>query len=187
MATGRLGPATSWMSSLTSRDPQRAGPLFAALSKATAEYNRRKQLDQARQAFAGGQTDEARREIDALLRDNPRWAAAMVERARVSLRSDSLLAARSLLEAALPLADDDARYDAYINLGVLSMREGKSAEGIADFARCSEGTVPKVIKPGQSYETCQAFLIAKGGAIVGAVWSEYDPKHPDKTNINWKR
>ena len=56
-----------------------------------------------------------------------------------------------------------------------------------DFPRCSESNVPKVIKPGQSYETCQAFLIAKGGSIVGAVWSEYDPKHPDKTNINWKR
>lgn len=79
------------------------------------------------------------------------------------------------------------RPDLYLN-GVDD--RGQSQSSIiffGDFARCSEGKVPKVIKPGQSYETCQAFLIAKGGAIVGAVWSEYDPKHPDKTNINWKR
>jgi hypothetical protein len=46
---------------------------------------------------------------------------------------------------------------------------------------------PHSREEGSAYEVCQAFLIAKGGSIVGAVWSEYDPKHPDKTNINWKR
>jgi hypothetical protein len=79
------------------------------------------------------------------------------------------------------------RPDLYLN-GVDD--RGQSQSSIiffGDFARCGEGNVPKVIKPGQSYETCQAFLIARGGSIVGAVWSEYDPKHPDKTNINWKR
>ncbi len=30
-------------------------------------------------------------------------------------------------------------------------------------------------------------VLKVGKPIVGAVWSEYDPKHPDKTNINWKR
>jgi hypothetical protein len=56
-----------------------------------------------------------------------------------------------------------------------------------DFAKCSNSKVPATFKPGVSYETCQAFLIAKGGSIVGAVWTEFDPKHPTKSDINWKK
>ncbi|HEY1479736.1 MAG TPA: hypothetical protein VGF46_06880 [Gaiellales bacterium] len=56
-----------------------------------------------------------------------------------------------------------------------------------DFARCGDSKAPTTIKPGQSYETCQAFLLAKGGSIKGAVWSLFDPKHPSKSDINWKK
>jgi tetratricopeptide (TPR) repeat protein len=137
MASGNLVPATYWISSLMSSDRARAVPLFAQLTQATADYNRRLELSQARDAFAAGRVDEARRRLEGVLRENPRWATAMIERARIALHADSLVAARALLEAALPVADDDDRYNAYIQLGVLSMREEKTAEGIDDFARCN--------------------------------------------------
>jgi len=138
MASSKLVPATYWISSLMAHDPERAVPLFAQLKQAATDYNRKLELSQAHDAIAAGRVDDARGALDGLLRENPRWATAMVERARVTLHADSLAAARAMLEAALPLGDDDDRYNAYINLGVLSMREGKAPEGIADFARCNE-------------------------------------------------
>lgn len=138
MASGKLVPATYWISSLTAHDPARAVPLFAQLKQATLDYNRNLQLTQAHEAIAAGRIDDARGALDGLLRENPKWATAMVERARVSLHEDSLATARAMLEAAIPLGNDDDRYNAYINLGVLSMREGKAPEGIADFTRCNE-------------------------------------------------
>jgi hypothetical protein len=80
-----------------------------------------------------------------------------------------------------------ARPDLYLN-GVDDRGQRQSAIiFFGDFARCSMDKVPAVLKPGQSYEVCQAFLIAKGGSIDGAVWVEFDPKHPTKSDINWKR
>ncbi len=137
MAAGRLSQATRWLGALTSRDSLRAGPLFAALQQATEDYNRRAVLQQARQALAQNQDADARRVLDNLLRDRPRWAPALVERGRVSMRADSLAPARALLESGAALGDDDDRYEAYLNLGVLCMREGKTTEGLADFARCN--------------------------------------------------
>jgi hypothetical protein len=55
------------------------------------------------------------------------------------------------------------------------------------FAKCPDPLAPAHLKPGQSYETCETFLIPKGGSIVGAVWITFDPKHPSKSNILWKR
>jgi hypothetical protein len=45
----------------------------------------------------------------------------------------------------------------------------------------------KSFEPGQSYELCEAFLMPKGASIVGAVWITFDPKHPTKSNIVWKK
>jgi hypothetical protein len=80
-----------------------------------------------------------------------------------------------------------ARPDLYLD-GVDDRGQRQSAIiFFGEFARCSMDKVPAVLKPGQSYEVCQAFLIAKGGSIDGAVWVEFDPKHPGKSDINWKK
>jgi hypothetical protein len=80
-----------------------------------------------------------------------------------------------------------SRPDLYLN-GVDDRGQRQSAIiFFGDFPRCSMDKVPAVLKPGQSYEVCQAFLIAKGGSIDGAVWVEFDPKHPTKSDINWKK
>jgi hypothetical protein len=82
---------------------------------------------------------------------------------------------------------EKSRPDLYLN-GVDDRGQRQSAIiFFGDFARCSMDKVPAVLKPGQSYEVCQAFLIAKGGSINGAVWVEFDAKHPTKADINWKQ
>lgn len=55
------------------------------------------------------------------------------------------------------------------------------------FSKCPDADAPDHLKPGQSYKTCETFLMPKGGSIVGAVWIEFDPKHPNKSNILWKQ
>jgi hypothetical protein len=56
-----------------------------------------------------------------------------------------------------------------------------------DFDKCPDPVSATHLKPGQSYTECEAFLMAKGGSIVGAVWITFDPKHPTKSNITWKK
>jgi hypothetical protein len=56
-----------------------------------------------------------------------------------------------------------------------------------NFDRCPDPVSAKSLKPGQSYEMCEAFLMPKGASIVGAVWITFDPKHPTKSNIIWKQ
>ena len=53
-----------------------------------------------------------------------------------------------------------------------------------DFDRC-DGSDPKSLKPGESYDTCLTYLIPKGGSIVGMRWIYYDQK-TGKSDINWK-
>src|SRR5262249_5100917 len=98
MASGKLAQATRWLGSLTSRDPSRSAPLLTRLSQATEEERRRTLLDDARRALIENRDGDARRMLDNLLRQWPRWAPAMIERGRVAMRSDSLVAARALLE-----------------------------------------------------------------------------------------
>ena len=80
-----------------------------------------------------------------------------------------------------------SRPDLYLN-GVDDRGQREAAIiFFGDFSRCSMSKVPTTLKPGQSYEVCQAFLIAKAGSIVGAQWVEFDPKHPTKADIIWKK
>lgn len=53
-----------------------------------------------------------------------------------------------------------------------------------DFERC-DGSDPKSLKPGESYDTCLTYLIPKGGSIVGMRWIVFDAK-TGKSDINWK-
>jgi len=53
-----------------------------------------------------------------------------------------------------------------------------------NFDRCSNDR-PKSLKPGETYKPCLAYLIPKGGSIVGMRWVVFDEK-TSKSNINWK-
>ena len=53
-----------------------------------------------------------------------------------------------------------------------------------DFSRCSS-VDPKSLKPGQSYKTCETFLIPKGGSLKGMRWVVFDQK-TGKEDLNWK-
>ena len=52
-----------------------------------------------------------------------------------------------------------------------------------DFDRC-DGSDPKSLKPGESYDTCLAYLMPKGGSLVGMRWIFFDQK-TGKSNIDW--
>ena len=52
------------------------------------------------------------------------------------------------------------------------------------FDRC-DGSDPKSLKPGESYDTCLAYLIPKGGSIVGMRWIFFDQK-TGKSDISWE-
>jgi hypothetical protein len=54
-----------------------------------------------------------------------------------------------------------------------------------DFERCNEAD-PKSFKPGETYETCLAYLIPGGGSIEGMRWIMYDTK-TNKSNIDWEQ
>ena len=51
-----------------------------------------------------------------------------------------------------------------------------------DFPRC-ESVTPKSLKPGQTYKTCETFLIPKGGSLVGMRWVVFDEK-TGKSDLN---
>jgi hypothetical protein len=53
-----------------------------------------------------------------------------------------------------------------------------------DFERC-DGSDPKSLKPGESYDTCLTYLIPKGGSVTGMRWIFFDQK-TGKSDINWK-
>jgi Tfp pilus assembly protein PilF len=139
MLRGNLAAANRWLRGLMARDPSRAEPLFEALREAARTSDFHAQLEQSRQAFESGDLETARRLTDGLLKQDPKSSAALVVRGRIAMHADSLDAASSLFRRALALAtNDDDRYDANVNLGVLSMRQGNADEGLAHFADANE-------------------------------------------------
>jgi hypothetical protein len=53
------------------------------------------------------------------------------------------------------------------------------------FDACPHTQV-KSLKAGESYDTCQVYLIPKGGSVKGMVWVLFDSSRPGKADINWK-
>jgi len=138
MGRGNLAGANRWLEQLGARDPARAEPLYAALRASAHERDVQSQIASANQMFEAGDTDAARRTLDQMLRAEPGSAAVLVQRGRVSMRSDSLVAARALFERALARGNANEKYDAEVNLGVLAMRETDTEEGLQHFARANE-------------------------------------------------
>jgi spermidine synthase len=143
MTRGDLARANLWLQAVLASDPGRAAGLEQAVRDAARRRDRELQLRQARQALEADDRVTARRLLDSLLRNDPDDAAALIERARVLMREDSTALARRQLERALAIGGGDDRYQASLNLGILAMREGRSDDGLAHFARASE------IRPGE--------------------------------------
>jgi FHA domain len=53
-----------------------------------------------------------------------------------------------------------------------------------NFSRCAS-SIPKHLKPGQSYTACLTYLIPGGGSIVGMRWVVFDKK-TGKSDLNWR-
>jgi hypothetical protein len=53
------------------------------------------------------------------------------------------------------------------------------------FDACPHTQV-KSLKAGEEYDTCQVYLIPKGGSVKGMVWVLFDESRPGKADINWK-
>ena len=138
MARGNLAGANRWLEQLGARDPARAEPLYAALRASAHERDVATQISQVRQMFDTGDIDNARRVVDQMLRNEPGLAPALIQRGRISMHRDSLAAARTLFERALARGNDDERFDAEVNLGVLAMRQTRTEDGLAHFARANE-------------------------------------------------
>jgi hypothetical protein len=64
-------------------------------------------------------------------------------------------------------------------------QDQSSVTFIGDFPRCSETKAPAGFTHGKAFTTCQTFLIPSGGSLAGVKWSLYDPKVPNKQDINW--
>jgi hypothetical protein len=57
---------------------------------------------------------------------------------------------------------------------------------LGTFDACPHADAPKKLGPGDEYDTCQVYLIPKGGSLKGMVWVEFDESRPDKADVNWK-
>jgi hypothetical protein len=53
-----------------------------------------------------------------------------------------------------------------------------------NFSRCAS-SIPKHLRPGQSYTACLTYLIPGGGSIVGMRWVVFDKK-TGKSDLNWR-
>jgi spermidine synthase len=138
VAQGDLSRASLWLDALLTRDPTRAGELVRMLEESARRRDREMQLAQIRQAIEVDNRQAARQMLDAMLRANPDDGTALVERARVSMREDSLEGARRLLVRAAAVGSTEDRFQVALNLGVVHMREGRTEDGVAQFARAAE-------------------------------------------------
>ena len=55
-----------------------------------------------------------------------------------------------------------------------------------DFERCDYADAPKSFKRGETFETCQTYLIPKGGSLKGVKWYVINEEDPAKSgDVNW--
>jgi tetratricopeptide (TPR) repeat protein len=114
-----------------------------------------------------GETEEARRLLDALLKDQPRHAAALVERGKVALEQERTAEAESFLRQAVDLSPHDR--EGHHNLSIALRSQGREDEAEKETARAQEidadlrhldRVTKAVIKsPGDAALRCEAALL----------------------------
>jgi tetratricopeptide (TPR) repeat protein len=104
---------------------------------------------------ASGQPADALAEYDAAIRRNPADADALSNRGKVRLAVGNAAAARADFTTALAVRPDA---EAELQLGTLTLKEGKPAEALPHFERASQ------LKPGDARmeNNCGAALLALG-------------------------
>ena len=129
--------ANRWIEALRAQDSTGTRELDAQLRASIEKADRDEQIASARQALSTNDLVQSRRILEQVLARDPGNPTALIQRARVSMRGDSLVAARALLTRAMKTADGDDLYQAALNLGIVEMREGRTAAGLALFERAS--------------------------------------------------
>jgi Flp pilus assembly protein TadD len=114
-----------------------------------------------------GQTEKAKQLLDALLKDQPHHAAALVERGKVALEQEQFEEAESFLSQAVELAPHDR--EARHNLSVALRQEGRGEQAAKEIARVQEidadlrrlDRVTKAVlkSPGDVALRCEAALL----------------------------
>jgi spermidine synthase len=137
MGRADLVGASRWLDALVARDPSRAQELADALRESARRHDFDLRVEEARRALTANDVATARRLLDRLRTEDPGSATVMVERARIYMRTDSLAAARDLLETAFATGTDADRYDASVNLAIVAMRQNDPERGLALFERAS--------------------------------------------------
>jgi Tfp pilus assembly protein PilF len=138
LARSNLSAANRWIGALVAKDPEQSAALLAEIEKAAKDRDLGLRIAQVRELLTKNDLLGAQTMLDQLLSERPGYAPALIERARVYMRMDSLSAARTLLLAALRDAGNDDRYQAYCNLGILSMRSAQTDQGLEYFAQAIE-------------------------------------------------
>jgi spermidine synthase len=133
-----IASANRWLEALAALDSAGVAPVYAQMRALARRSDIKTKVDAARTALASGDLLTARHVLDQVLAESPDEARALVERGRVAMRDDSVAVARRLLERGLRAADDDnVKYEAYLNLGIVAMREDRAQDGIDMFQRAS--------------------------------------------------
>jgi tetratricopeptide (TPR) repeat protein len=114
-----------------------------------------------------GQTEKAKQLLNALLKDQPQNAAALVERGKVALEQEQFEEAESFLRRGVELAPHDR--EAHHNLSVALRQEGRGEEAAKEIARVQEidadlrrlDRVTKAVlkSPGDVALRCEAALL----------------------------
>ncbi len=138
LGRGNLAAANRWIGALVAKDPEGTRALLQEIESTAKERDLGLRIAQAREMLNQNDVVGAQGLLDALLAERPGYPTAMIERARVYMRQDSLAEARTLLLASIPNAGNDDRYQAYCNLGILAMRARETEPGLAYFAQAIE-------------------------------------------------
>ena len=127
-----------------------------------------------------GQTEKAKQLLDALLKDQPRDAAALVERGKVAVEQEQFEQAESFLRRALELTPHDR--EAHHQLSVALRHEGRGREAAKEIARVQEidndlrrlDRITKTVlrAPGDPALRCEGALLffRNGEAHEGVRW-----------------
>ena len=133
LAEGSLSRVSRWRTELAARDPEAARTLALLLEAARGKAQVAEVVRGARAALEANAPDEARRLLDRALASSPDEPSLLIERARVSMRVDSLDGATRGLRRALLKSGPREGFEAYSNLGIIAMRRQAPAAGIALF------------------------------------------------------
>ena len=135
--------------------------------------------EQAKQRFLAGELAEAQRQIDISLQSDPGAVESLVLKAQITLEaSDSEGQMRSVVDAGLQAAPDDARFPYY--MGLFLERHGNPSGALSEYLRAAEMDGDKV-----QYKIAAGEMMLETGdqARAESYLQEARRKHPHTPGI----